>query len=84
MEIVTISEMRQIETEGFEAGTSYAAMVCMVGRAIAKRITEKFPSSDVAVVGLIGKGNNGADTIVALSELKAAGRKVAAVMAADR
>ena len=84
MEIVTISEMRQIETEGFEAGTSYAAMVCMVGRAIAKRITEKFPSSDVVVVGLIGKGNNGADTIVALSELKAAGRKVAAVMTDDR
>lgn len=84
MEIVTITEMRQIEKEGFEAGTSYESMVRMVGAAVAKRILEKYPAGTGLIAGLVGKGNNGADTIVALSELKTAGRKVAAILMADR
>ena len=78
MEIVTVAEMREIEREGFEAGTSYEAMVDMVGKAVAAEV-DRYPRG-LRITGLIGKGNNGADTIVALLELKKKGR--ATVLAA--
>ena len=61
MEIVTVAEMREIEREGFEAGTSYEAMVDMVGKAVAAEV-DRYPRG-LRITGLIGKGNNGADTI---------------------
>ena len=45
MEIVTVAEMREIEREGFEAGTSYEAMVDMVEKAVAAEINRYLPVS---------------------------------------
>lgn len=84
MEIVTIAEMRQIEKEGFAAGTSYEAMVEMVGRKIAEAINEGFSGKNLPVTGLIGRGNNGADTIVALRHLSRAGFPVNVIFTDDR
>ncbi len=82
MEIVTVAEMREIEREGFEAGTSYEAMVDMVGKAVAAEV-DRYPRG-LRITGLIGKGNNGADTIVALLELKKKGRAVRAILIDER
>lgn len=84
MEVVTIAEMREIEKEGFAAGTSYEAMVEMVGRDIAELILDCIGEKNFTVTGLIGKGNNGADTIVALRHIAKSGLPVNVIFTADR
>src|SRR5258708_27523871 len=66
IKIVTVDEMRAIETAADKAGVSYAQMMDAAGRAVAdraKQILEEFPDPRVAV--LVGPGNNGGDGLVA-------------------
>jgi len=66
IKIVTVDEMRAIETAADKAGVSYAQMMDTAGRAVAdraKQILAEYPEPRVAV--LIGPGNNGGDGLVA-------------------
>lgn len=85
VKIVSVDAMRAIEQEAMSNGTSEAAMVMMVGGKISEVIHDHFGArKNLFAVGLIGKGNNGADTIVALRDLALRGWSVLPVFVSKR
>ncbi len=67
---VSVHQMREIEREADEIGVSYSQMMTSAGEALAKTIHSEFsPLMKQGVLGLIGTGNNGGDTLVALAWL---------------
>jgi len=75
MKLISIAQMRAIEAEANTAGLTYDQMLQNAGLALAQVIANEF-KDDVHVlyaVGLVGTGNNGGDTLVALSALVSAG-----------
>ncbi|MBI3162430.1 MAG: NAD(P)H-hydrate dehydratase [Chloroflexi bacterium] len=74
MKLVTVSQMRAIEQEADANGLSYVEMMENAGRGLAEIINEiaEFNAWDEAL-GLVGPGNNGGDTLVALTHLAEAG-----------
>jgi hydroxyethylthiazole kinase-like uncharacterized protein yjeF len=73
MKLVSVAEMRAIEQEADANGLTYAQMMENAGNGLAKvvlslSLAEKDESQ---VLGLVGPGNNGGDTLVALSHLAA-------------
>jgi NAD(P)H-hydrate epimerase len=72
MKLVTVTEMRLIEQEADAQGLTYARMMENAGRGLAKEVLRLAYSQDdeeLQVLGLVGAGNNGGDTLVALSLL---------------
>jgi len=72
MKLVTVSEMRAIEQEADASGLTYARMMENAGRGLAKeilRLAYNQGDDDMQVLGLVGPGNNGGDTLVALAFL---------------
>lgn len=68
--IVTVSEMRRIEREADSTGLSYAQMMLNAGTNLAKIIESIYtPDHSKSILGIIGSGNNGGDTLVALNYL---------------
>lgn len=79
MKLVTVSQMKAIEREADSSGLTYAQMMENAGRGLAeivREIGEENGWNDV--VGLVGPGNNGGDTLVALAHLTSAGWKAKA------
>ncbi|MFN2302941.1 MAG: NAD(P)H-hydrate dehydratase [Anaerolineales bacterium] len=72
MKIVNVKQMQAIEKSANEAGLSYQKMMDNAGRGIAGWVM-KHISTHRGVIGLIGSGNNGGDTLIALSTLALAG-----------
>ena len=70
MKLVTVSEMNAIEKEADASGLTYDQMMENAGRGLAEVILD-FPLEDDQrqVFGLVGSGNNGGDTLVALAHL---------------
>lgn len=79
MKLVSVSEMKAIEQEADASGLSYAQMMENAGRGLAD-IVEILGKDNALeeVIGLVGPGNNGGDTLVALSSLARAGRRARA------
>ena len=77
MKLVTVSQMQAIEKEADAYGLTYDQMMENAGQGLADAILEIFSdeNSDLGAVGLIGPGNNGGDTLVALTALAEAGWK---------
>jgi NAD(P)H-hydrate epimerase len=74
MRLVSVAEMRAIEKEANAAGVSYAVMMERAGNGIAGIVDTTYThGSPGVVIGLIGSGNNGGDTLVALENLAKAG-----------
>jgi len=77
MKLVTVEEMKAIEKEADGAGLTYADMMENAGRELAYVIADlpllKQEEEDIEVLGLVGPGNNGGDTLVALTHLVADG-----------
>jgi NAD(P)H-hydrate epimerase len=75
MKLISVAQMRAIEQEANAAGLSYAQMLQNAGQALAQVIAGEFKDDlhVLFVVGLVGSGNNGGDTLVALGELVSAG-----------
>ena len=74
MKLVTVSQMLAIEKEANAAGITYEQMMENAGRGLAESVQElEFKSGDFEVLGLVGPGNNGGDTLIALSLLAGAG-----------
>jgi ADP-dependent NAD(P)H-hydrate dehydratase / NAD(P)H-hydrate epimerase len=82
MKLVTISEMRAIEQEADASGLTYAQMMENAGHGLADEIQFLAYSEDDEreVLGLVGPGNNGGDTLVALSHLAADGWRARAYL----
>lgn len=85
MKYVTVSEMRAIEQEADRMGLTYAQMMenagTNLGRIVAREYHQK---AHRCVLGLIGSGNNGGDTLVALAYLATQGWKIIAYLVKDR
>lgn len=85
MKLVSVAEMRAIEKEANAAGVSYAAMMERAGNGVAAIVDSTYRHGNPGVViGLIGSGNNGGDTLVALENLAKAGWRTRAVLVRPR
>ena len=70
MKLVTVAQMREIEKEADTNGLPYAEMMENAGRGLAEFVNEiAFDDEWEEVLGLVGPGNNGGDTLVALTHL---------------
>lgn len=74
MKLVTVSQMRAIEKEADSKGVSYAQMMENAGQGLAEIVHGVGQESGWdSVTGIVGSGNNGGDTLVALTWLAEAG-----------
>ena len=74
MKLVTVSEMKAIEKEADASGLTYDQMMENAGLGLAEVVQDlPIEEDDREVFGLVGSGNNGGDTLVALSHLAADG-----------
>ena len=83
MKLVTVPEMRAIEKEADSGGLTYAVMMENAGRGLADEIGLLAYAGDEEareVLGLVGAGNNGGDTLVALAHLAATGWRARAYL----
>lgn len=83
MKLVSVAEMRAIEQQADASGLSYAQMMENAGRGLAELLLDlPFASAgkDQDVLGLVGPGNNGGDTLVALSLLASNGWRARAYL----
>jgi hydroxyethylthiazole kinase-like uncharacterized protein yjeF len=82
MKYVSIAEMRAIEQEADSSGLTYAKMMDKAGLGLAKVILGlSYNQEDKPeALGLVGPGNNGGDTLVALAHLAAQGWKARAYL----
>ncbi len=70
MKLVTVAQMREIEKEADANGLPYAEMMENAGRGLAEIVNEiAFDDEWEEVLGLVGPGNNGGDTLVVLTHL---------------
>ncbi|OGO21085.1 MAG: hypothetical protein A2Y54_00555 [Chloroflexi bacterium RBG_16_51_16] len=70
MKLVTVKQMREIESEANAAGFSYDQMMANAGMGLAQEVKNLGLKLDKQVIlGLVGPGNNGGDTLVALTHL---------------
>jgi hydroxyethylthiazole kinase-like uncharacterized protein yjeF len=68
VKLVSTDEMSAIEKEADANGLPYSEMMENAGSGLAKTVVDKFGSmKEMGVLGLVGSGNNGGDTLVALA-----------------
>ena len=85
MKIVTIQEMKDIEAAADAGGLSYAELMRHAGEGVGKWIlAHAQPEGGRTALGLIGSGNNGGDTLVALTFLAANGWEAVAYLVRPR
>jgi hydroxyethylthiazole kinase-like uncharacterized protein yjeF len=70
MKLVSVKEMQTAEKEAYENGLSYEEMMQNAGLGVSNIISNSFVNIEKQIItGLIGSGNNGGDTLIALSDL---------------
>ena len=85
MKLVSVSEMQSIEREADSSGLTYSQMMENAGSGLGEQVLEAYnhlPES--SVLGLVGSGNNGGDTLVALAWLLERGWKATAYLVRPR
>src|SRR5512141_370610 len=81
MKLVTVSQMQAIEKEADANGLPYDQMMENAGQGLADILLRLYAGDDgLEVIGLVGSGNNGGDTLVALSALAAEGWRARAYL----
>jgi len=84
MKLVSVSEMRSIEQEADAKGLTYEMMMENAGHNLAREVLQlayaQDDEEDIQVLGLVGPGNNGGDTLVALTHLAEKGWKARAFL----
>ena len=81
MKLVTVSQMQAIEKEADAGGLTYDQMMENAGQGLADVVLDLFVDEiEPEAIGLIGPGNNGGDTLVALSALVEEGWKAKAYL----
>ena len=82
---VSVTEMIAIEKEADASGHTYAQMMEYAGRGLAEVVEEYYGHlSDGGIIGLVGSGNNGGDTLVALAHLSEQGWPASAYIVRSR
>ena len=85
MKFVSVSEMQAIEKEASENGVSYQLMMQNAGEGVARIVDTRYGQfQESGVLGLVGSGNNGGDTLVALISLAKRGWKTNAYLSCSR
>ena len=70
MKLVSVSEMQAIERESDQQGWTYAQMMEKAGQGLADVVQSFYGYEErQTALGLIGSGNNGGDTLIALEAL---------------
>jgi NAD(P)H-hydrate epimerase len=84
MKLVSISEMRSIEQEADSNGLTYEMMMENAGHNLSREVLQlayaQDDEEDIQVLGFVGPGNNGGDTLVALTHLADKGWKARAYL----
>jgi NAD(P)H-hydrate epimerase len=81
MKIVTVAQMQKIESDADAGGLTYEQMMENAGLGLAEVVLDLFVDEiEPEVVGLVGPGNNGGDTLVALIALVEEGWKASAYL----
>ena len=81
MKLVTVEQMKTIEQEADANGLSYDEMMRNAGQGLADVALDIFEDEpEPEVLGLVGPGNNGGDTLVAMTHLLKAGWKAQAYL----
>lgn len=83
IKLVTVAEMRAIEQEANINGLTFADMMQNAGQGLGQWVYEKFRTGK-SVIGLVGSGNNGGDTLVALDFLSRKGWNTCAYLVRPR
>ena len=74
MRLVSVAQIKELEKQADAGGLSYGRMMAKAGKGLAELIHIRFWKDDRhSVLGLVGSGNNGGDTLVALVHLIDAG-----------
>ena len=82
MKLVTVSEIKAIEQQADASGLTYAQMMENAGRGLADILHALGEENGwEEVLGLVGPGNNGGDTLIALAHLARAGWRARAYCA---
>lgn len=81
MKLVTVTQMQAIEKEADSSGLTYEMMMENAGQGLADIVLDLFVDEiEPEAVGLVGPGNNGGDTLVALTALALEGWKARAYL----
>ena len=74
MKLITVEKMKELESTANAGGYSYEKMMIKAGQNLGHVVHERYFSEDEnRVIGLVGGGNNGGDTLIALSTLQKLG-----------
>ncbi len=81
MKLVTVSQMQEIEKEADANGLTFDQMMENAGHSLADVVLDLFSDEvEPEVLGLVGPGNNGGDTLVTLTALVKEGWKAKAYL----
>ena len=85
MKLVSVAEMQAIERQADAAGHTYAQMMEYAGSGLAAVVVEECAYlKSGGILGLVGSGNNGGDTLVALAYLAGLGWRASAYLVRSR
>jgi NAD(P)H-hydrate epimerase len=84
MKLVSVSEMKETEAAANARGISYEQMMQNAGIGLARYIISNYGNERKAITGLVGTGNNGGDTLVALAALAKSGWQARAYIVKSR
>ena len=85
MKYVSVAEMQAIEREANASGLSYERMMENAGRGLAEVVLDDYGYlAEGGALGLVGSGNNGGDTLVALAHLAEEGWNASAAILRPR
>ena len=85
MRLISVNGIKELEKKADESGFTYAEMMQVAGKGIAAYLDQRYKANGFeTALGLLGKGNNGGDTIIALTNLQRAGWRTMAHLAVDR
>ncbi len=84
MRILSLSEMRALESTADMAGHSYARMMELAGKGVALAVMRQLAVKGRRVLVLVGPGNNGGDGLVAARMLHESGANVTAYLTSTR
>jgi NAD(P)H-hydrate epimerase len=85
MKLVSVKQMIALEKEADKSGLTYAQMMANAGRGLALVVHQRyFDRKNNRVLGLVGSGNNGGDTLVALKHLAGWGWQTKAYLVKQR
>ena len=83
--VVSVAEMQEIEKLADAGGHSFAEMMNRAGLNLSRFVQSRYGDfENKTILGLVGSGNNGGDTLIALADMQNNGWKTCAVLFKSR